>query len=169
MTVPATVGGLAPGDWATWAVAATSFLAFAAVVVGLVIEAKHRKADIRRIERERRDDRIGEQARRIGAYVKESTDYPRAMRPDEMLLVVVVTNGSPLPVHEIEGDLIDARGQIVAQITPCDVVEPGSDKSQQMIVRRSTSAVRSRITFRDDSGVRWEKFSGESLRRLSDV
>ena len=40
-----TVGGLAPGDWATWAVAVTGLLAFGGVILGILIGVGQRHED----------------------------------------------------------------------------------------------------------------------------
>jgi hypothetical protein len=105
----ATWWGLPIGDWASWAAAFVSLLAFGAVVVGLFVEGSRRKSDIARLDAQRHEDRVGEQARLIGAYVKPGSLQPAALQGHDRW-IAVITNASKLPIHNVVGQLFDRDG-----------------------------------------------------------
>ena len=68
--------GLPFGDWATWATAVASFLAFLGVLTGLLVERVARRSDIARVDARYREDEnrrhldaISAQARLVDAWI----------------------------------------------------------------------------------------------------
>jgi hypothetical protein len=88
--------GLPIGDWATWAAAFVSLLAFAAIVIGLRVEGSRRRADIARLDALRYKDELSAQARLVDAWVSH---FKR--QGDHLELTVSVSNSSPQAVRAV--------------------------------------------------------------------
>jgi len=155
------------GDWATWATAFVNLLTFGAVIFGLFVEGHRRKLDIARIERQRHEDSLSEQARLLGAYVKLGPFAPEPL-PGRTRWIVVIGNASKLPIHSVRGELFDGDGNGLGGTPPCDLVEPESVKELPVQVP-STPKVGIRVTFRDDAGNLWRNGGIEGLELLEEA
>jgi hypothetical protein len=159
-----TWAGLPLGDLATWITAGVSFLAFGAVVVGLLVEGAHRKADIARLDEERHKDRISQQARLVGAFV----DWVSNPRVENGLRIrtlgIHITNASDLPIRNVQGHLsiagtftpIVARSEIFAALVPHFTVHPHLNVL-------ADSEYLLQLDFEDDAGIAWSKYGPEVL------
>ena len=159
-----TWAGLPLGDLATWAAAAVGLLAFGAVVLGLFIEGSRRKADIQRLDEQRHEDQISQQARLIGGYL-EWVSLPSVRNGlISRTLGIHVINASQLPVRNVQGILTAlgtfdptlARSETVLVLVPggrqIDVEMLGGPADYQL-----------QLQFDDDAGIQWTKYGSNGL------
>lgn len=105
MTGPA---GLPWGDWATWATALFTLLAFGGVLFALYVENRNRRADIERLDAQRREDQLGAQAHQVDAWIDRAEwQFGDLHRPTRNIYVYLrFANASPQAVRSGIAELI---------------------------------------------------------------
>jgi hypothetical protein len=164
----ATVGGLDPGDWATWATAAVSLFAFGAVVVGLRIESRNRRADIERLDGQRRDDQLSAQARQVGATISWLSGTTTTAGITYAPIQLRVVNASNLPIRNLQGHLseVGTFEPTVARFAPVPIVDPNIDDFTITLQVRNDVQYLLQLEFDDDAGIRWSKYGPTGLTRV---
>ncbi|HEY5110373.1 MAG TPA: hypothetical protein VII96_12265 [Acidimicrobiales bacterium] len=146
-----------------------STLAFAAVVVGLFVESRNRKADIARLDTQRIEEQSSEHARQVGAFIEATSIRGKFGDPEPgtegRALHLTVVNAGKLPVRNFEARVVKVGdSEVTALFEPIAVVVPG-EFERYMEVVGAPDGWRLEIEFDDDAGTRWSKYGPHGLTR----